>query len=142
MSAPVLSPMGRLTVTVAPPVLVGPVGALVRGVVPITGGTLEGAVCGRVLPGGFDWAWLAADGSARVEARYLLELADGTPVTVVNRGLCRPEAGSETHFSGHSTPEFEVAPGPHDWLMRHVFLCRFTSDLAEGQVVLDLFRVD
>lgn len=142
MSAPVLTQVGRLIVTVAPPVLVGPVGALVRGVVPITGGTLEGALTGRVLPGGFDWAWLSPDGSARIEARYLLELADGTPVTVVNRGLCRPENGSETRFVGESAPEFEVAPGPHDWLMRHLFLCRFTSDLIGGRVVLDLFRVD
>jgi hypothetical protein len=141
MNAPALTAVGRLSVTVGAPVMVGPVGALVRGVVPITGGTLEGALSGRILPGGFDWAWLAADGSARIEARYLIELADGTPVTVVNTGLCRPEAGSQTRFVGESAPVFEVAPGPHDWLMRHLFLCRFTSDLAGGRVELDLFRV-
>lgn len=142
MSAPVLTAIGTITVTVAPPILVGPVGTMVRGVVPITGGTLAGALLGRVLPGGFDWAWLAPDGSARVEARYLLELADGTPVTVVNTGLCRPEPGSETRFHGESAPVFEVAPGRHDWLMQHLFLCRFTSDLAARLVVLGLFRVD
>ena len=71
----------------------------------------------------------------------MLELADGTPVTIVNTGLCRPEPGSETRFTGESAPVFEVAPGPHDWLMRHLFLCRFTSDLAEGRVTLDLWRV-
>lgn len=141
MTPPGLTPVGTLIVTVAPPIMVGPVGARVRGVVPITGGTLTGAVSGRILPGGFDWAWLAPDGSARVEARYVLELADGTPVTIVNTGLCRPEPGSETRFAGESAPEFEVAPGPHDWLMRHLFLCRFTSDLAEGRVTLDLWRV-
>lgn len=142
MTAPRLTPIGTLTVDVAPPVLIGPVGTAVRGVVPITGGTLTGALIGRILPGGFDWAFLAPDGSARVEARYLLELDDGIPVTVLNAGLCRPVEGSETLFEGESAPVFEVGPGPHDWLMRHLFLCRFVSDLSQGVVTLTLWRVE
>lgn len=77
----------RLEIAVEPPVpldadSMGPV-RLVR----IAGGTVSGTLSGMVLPGGTDWQQVRADGSVEIEARYLLELADGVRVELQSRGL-------------------------------------------------------
>jgi len=103
-------------------------------VVPITGGSVDGPrLRGRVVPGGADWQFERADGVLEAEARYELELVDGTLVSVLNRGLRRaaPEvmrrlaAGelvdpAEYYF--RTTPTFRAPAGPHEWLNRSVFV--------------------
>ena len=45
-----------------------------RRIIPIMGGTFEGHIMkGEVLPGGFDWQLIRADGVAEIEARYSLQ---------------------------------------------------------------------
>jgi len=58
-----------------------------RRVVPITGGTVRGALEGRILPGGADWQVLRADGAVDVDARYTVETDDGALVLVHSRGV-------------------------------------------------------
>ena len=41
---------------------------------------------GVILPGGTDWQTLADDGTIGIEARYLIELTDGTRVELQSRG--------------------------------------------------------
>lgn len=53
----------------------------------ITGGTVSGGVSGVILPGGTDWQSLRDDGAIEIEARYLLQLDDGTRVELQSRGL-------------------------------------------------------
>jgi len=121
-------------VAVGPALQVGPTPEGLRRVVPILGGTLEGPrLRGRVLPGGADWQFERPDGVLEAEARYELELEDGTLVSVVNRGLRRaaPEvmrllAAGELVDPGEyyfrTTPTFRAPLGPHDWLNRSLFV--------------------
>jgi hypothetical protein len=123
--------------------MVGPVGNRVRAVVPITGGTISGpGINGEVVPGGFDWAWLSDDGSAEVEAHYVLKLDDGSFATIVNAGVCVPVPGQDDTFSGKAVPRFETGSETYAWLNGTQFVCRFTSRMADGFVDLDVFAVD
>lgn len=82
----------RLEIDVRPPEALDPVsGGPVR-LVQVAGGRVSGALEGRILPGGADWQTLRSDGTIEIEARYLVELADGTRLEVLNRGLRAPGA--------------------------------------------------
>jgi len=100
--------------------------------------------------GGADWQVILADGTAQLIARYTLKTADGTLISVVNRGvrrgppevLARLAAGaavdpSEYYF--RATPTFEVADGRHGWLCRSVFLA--VGERAPEHVVIRVFEV-
>jgi hypothetical protein len=96
----------------------------------ITGPMLSG----KVVPmSGGDWAQQRPDDVIDFDARYLLELDDGTMVYMQNRGYrwASPEVlaaqfrNEEVPFDQYYmrvSPKFEVAPGPHDWLAKHVFV--------------------
>ena len=103
----------RLEVEVIPPVALdqqsmGPVR-----LVQVTGGRVLGGLQGRILPGGADWQTLLPDGTIEIEARYLLELEDGTRIELQNRGRragptgpfwssiwLRSEAAQHRHLNG------------------------------------------
>lgn len=127
-----------------------------RRIVPITGGTIEGTAPdgtsfrGTVLPGGADWQVVRPDGVTEVEARYTLQLSDDTLVLITNRGyrhgpadlLKRLAVGEPVHpaeYYFRTTPVFEVAPGPHDWLARTVFVA--TGERRAGEVIITVFRL-
>lgn len=134
LQAPSLEPVVHLVVQVGPPQEVGPVGGGRRRVIPIVGGELRGPLLtGRVLPGGADFQLVRPDHVAELDARYVLELSDGTPVYVTNRALRRasPEV-TEQLMRGEPVdpalvyfrcqPSFEVADGPWRWLAQSVFV--------------------
>jgi hypothetical protein len=105
-----------------------------RRVIPIESGVVRGpGLNAIVLPGGADWQIIRADGIAQIEARYTIQADDGALISVVNCGLRHgpPEimqrliAGEEVDPASYyfrTTPVFEVASGPHDWLCRSVFV--------------------
>lgn len=143
MTGPSLTFATEITASIGQPIMVGPVAGGLRAMVPIVGGQLAGPLLtGRILPGGADWALLQPDGTALVDARYAIELADGGCVSIRNAGLCRPVEGSQTLFHGHSQPRFEAPEGPNAWLNGAVFTCAFRSDLAEGVVRLRLYLME
>jgi len=100
----------------------------------VTGPRLQG----RAIPqGGADWARGRQDGVAELNAHYMLEASDGTPIYIYNRGYLygrhpdgrpmsveeRPknfDVAQSTYFV--ITPVFDVAVGPHDWLTRTVIV--------------------
>jgi hypothetical protein len=88
-SQPVWAPLMRLAVEVGEVVPIGAVAIGERRVVAIGGGSFEGegGWHGRVLPGGADWQLLRSDGVLEVDARYVLEDAQGARVQVVSQGL-------------------------------------------------------
>ena len=143
MPTPTLAFATEITATIGQSTMVGPVTGGLRAVVPIVGGTLSGPLLsGEIVPGGSDWALLQPDGTAYVDARYLIRLSDGSCVAIRNTGLCHPVEGSETIFTGHSQPKFEAPDGPHHWLNGAVFTCAFRSDLSEGIVRLRLYLME
>src|SRR5688572_14628076 len=99
-------------------------------------GTIEGPdIRGRVIPmSGGDWPLLRPDGVIDFDARYMLELDDGTVIYMQNRGyrwaytpevaerMARGEHAEPHEYYMRVTPKFDVPEGPHDWLSRHIFV--------------------
>lgn len=98
-------------------------------------GTVEGPrIRGRVIPqSGGDWPLVRPNGVIDFDARYLLELDDGTVVYMQNRGyrwaapdvmakMSRNEPVAPSDYYMRVSPKFEVPDGPHEWLSRHVFV--------------------
>ncbi|PZU10951.1 DUF3237 domain-containing protein [Sphingomonas sp.] len=111
-----------------------PIGAS-RVAVYIEEGIIDGPLLrGRVLPmTGGDWALLRPDGTIDFDARYMLELEDGSIVYMQNRGyrwaseeaMAKQARREDVPFEDYYmrvSPKFEVRTGPHDWLTRHVFV--------------------
>lgn len=65
---------------------VGTVAGSQRRCIPILGGEVSGRWRGTVLPGGADWQQIGPDGTIEIDARYVLQLAEGL-VEVESRGL-------------------------------------------------------
>ncbi|MES2443214.1 MAG: DUF3237 domain-containing protein [Pseudomonadota bacterium] len=139
------------TVTLGKPQELGTRGGSRSRFVPITGGKVSGPrLDGVVLPGGGDWQEIGEDGVTLIHARYLLQAADGTAISVDNPGvrvatpaiIARLTAGEDLDPSLYyfrTTPVFAVAPGPHDWLRRSVFVCQGARH--PDTVELRIFRV-
>ncbi|PVE06925.1 hypothetical protein B472_09275 [Limnohabitans sp. Rim28] len=86
---PTLEHLCDLAVTIAAPVEVGQTAAGLRRMIPITGGTVTGPrVNGKVLAGGADFQLILGGGTqAHLDARYVIELDDGSRVFVQNTAL-------------------------------------------------------
>ena len=86
---PALEFLCDLAVTIAAPVEVGHTPAGLRRMVPITGGTVKGPqLNGCILPGGADFQLILGAGTqAHLDARYVIELDDGSRVFVQNTAL-------------------------------------------------------
>ena len=112
-----------------------------RGALYLKGGEVSGPrLNGRVLGGsGGDWAEFRPDGTVATDARYMIEADDGTHILMRNRGFLwgrtpdvmprmrewmfgdGPQV-DDSEFYLRAAPSFEVGPGPHDWLTRHVIV--------------------
>ena len=112
-----------------------------RGAVYVDSGEIDGPLLkGRAVPNsGGDYAQFRPDGVISFDARYMLQAEDGTLILLRNAGFLWGRRSDtmqrlrDMAFAGgptvdpaeyylRCTPTFEVAPGPHDWLMRHVFV--------------------
>lgn len=112
-----------------------------RGFVYVDSGVVRGPrLNGIVLPGsGGDWALFRPDDVLATDARYMLQAEDGTKILIHNRGYLwgrEPDTikrmqdwmfrdGPEVPFDEfylRAAPSFETEKGPHDWLMRHIFV--------------------
>ncbi len=99
-----------------------------RAMFPIVGGEAHGAGWkGRILPGGADFALRLPDGTYAIEARYCLELDDGTPVMITNAG--RMVEQPDGSYFGRTRAELEVPEGKHRHLGDAVY---FGTALAEA----------
>lgn len=118
-------------VTLAPAMSPGKTPYGNRNIIPITGGTFEGpGIKGTVVPGGWDWQLVRADGCVDVHADYMLKTDDGVIINVVNDGvLCMPRPG-EAAVPARTTPRFEAPLGKYEWLGRTAFIG--TLDIAKG----------
>ncbi len=122
-----------------------------RRVIPIVGGQVSGPrLTGEVVPGGADWQLVRTDGTIDLVARYTVRAADGTLISVVNRGLRRAspdilarltagEIVDPALYYFRTTPSFSVAPGPHDWLADSIFVA--TGERQAKQVVIRFFEL-
>ena len=123
-----------------------------RGFVAVQGGEIQGPrLTGRVLPqSGGDWPLFWPGGLVDFEAHYQLEANDGTPLYIHNRGiawsspevLARVEAGQPTapeESYCRVTPRFEAPSGPHEWLVRTLFVGK--GERRGAQSIFDYYAV-
>ena len=106
-----------------------------RRIIPITGGTFQGAnIKGVVLPGGADWQTVRTDGTADLEARYTLKTDDGVLIYIQNKGvrhakpevlarLAKGEKVDPKEYYMRTAATFEVAEGKYAWLTKSVVVC-------------------
>ena len=105
-----------------------------HGQVAVVSGSFEGPTLrGRALPAGGHSPLVLRNGVAQLDARYFLEVEDGTLIRIHNRGIFRmpPEVRervvrgedvSPNEYYIRTSPTFEVPEGPHDWLCRYTFV--------------------
>jgi len=146
-----LEPLLRMQVSLATPLDLGdtPVGR--RRIIPVTGGTFEGArLRGRVLPGGADWQVVRTDGVAVLDARHTLETDDGALIGFEHRGyrhgpadvIAKLASGAVVDPGAYymrMTPWFETGDARYAWLNRLV--CVASGARQAGAVHLEVFEV-
>ena len=152
MPPPQLEHVCDLAVTIAPPVEVGQTVAGQRRMIPITGGVVRGPrMNGRVVPGGADFQLILGEGTqAHLDARYVIELDDGTRVFVQNTALRvaslensqrimrgQPVSPEAVYF--RCQPRLEAASPAWAWLAESQFIG--TGRRAPDGVFLSFYRV-
>lgn len=112
----------------------------IRAVFPIAGGVARGrGWSARILPGGADFAVRLPDGTYEIEARYCLELEDGTPLTVTNTGRMVPQPDGS--YVGRTRAVLEVPDGPHRALGNAVYLGTALAEPGdESHVYIELWE--
>lgn len=140
-----------LTIQVGPPIEVGDVGGYLRRIIPIVGGELRGSgLQGRVLQAGADFQQIAPDGTAQLDARYVVELESGARIFIVNTALrtgppellarlARGEPVDPAALYFRCAPRFEVADPALTWLRHHVYVG--TGARRPSQVELTIWQV-
>ena len=149
---PSLEHLCDLAVTIAAPVEVGHTPAGLRRMIPITGGTVTGPrMNGKVLAGGADFQLILGGGTqAHLDARYVIELDDGSRVFVQNTALRvaslensqrimqgQPVNTDEVYF--RCQPKLEATTPAWAWLNESQFIG--TGRRAPDGVFLSCYRV-
>ena len=152
LPAPQLEHVCDLAVTIAAPVEVGHTPAGLRRMIPITGGTVTGPrLNGKVMAGGADFQLILNGGTqAHLDARYVIELDDGSRVFVQNTALRgaslensqrimngQPVDPSAVYF--RCQPKLEATTPEWDWLSESQFIG--TGRRAPDGVFLSFYRV-
>ena len=135
LPAPTLEHLWDVAVTIDAPVEVGQTAMGMRRMIPITGGTVTGPqMQGRIVPGGADFQLIVGDGTqAHLDARYVLELQDGSRVFVQNTALRvasaedsakirRGEPVDPARVYFRCQPKFEATHPQWTWLAEHQFI--------------------
>jgi hypothetical protein len=134
LAVPGLELVARLEVEVGAPTVVGRPDGGERRVVPILGGRALGPrLTGTVVAGGSDVQLARPDGVVEIEARYVVELEDGSRVFVHDAGvrhappevaaaLARGEAVDPARVYSRTRVTFETDAPRHTWLTRSLFV--------------------
>ena len=135
LAPPELEHACDLAVNIGPPIEVGQTAKGLRRIIPITGGAVSGPLLnGHIVPGGADFQLILNQGTqAHLDARYVLELTDGTRVFVQNTALRvasaedsarirrgEPVDPSRVYF--RCQPKFEATNAQWAWLAEHQFV--------------------
>lgn len=141
-SAPVLEFRFRIDAHVDPEIPIDDKSTGQLEFIPITGGTVEGALNGTVTPGG-DWCLARSPSIYRVEARYGLKLENGGYVDVHNIGMLDEGRFADQSESGApyfmTNPVFRTVEPGLDWLNHSVFVGQ--AQVLEGLTRIDVFEV-
>lgn len=106
-----------------------------RRVVPILGGTFEGAeIKGEVMPGGEDWQLVRPDGDTELYARYLLKTDDGVIIQVINQVLIHQKEKDQPYVRSVIDLEAPIDSN-YDYLNHSIYIGTLkVPELKEGEV--------
>lgn len=150
--APTLTFLATALIEVGPAVEIGPTRQGVRRIIPIVGGSVEGPhLCGVVLAGGADFQVLRSDTLTELEAKYAIEIDDGTRLFVTNIGvrsgapehiarLVRGEPVDPALIYFRSSPRIEAPAGRWAWLNERTLVG--VGERHPAEVRLHLFVVE
>jgi hypothetical protein len=139
-------------VKVDPAVVIGQGAEGLRRYIPITGGEVSGPLLSaRILNASGDWQVLRPDDVLALEARYVLETADGVKISVVNRGyrhgppeviarMARGEPVPPSEYYFRTAAQFDAPRGSkYEWLNETLFVA--TAERQSDLVVVHFYRV-
>lgn len=148
---PTLDHAFDLDVDIGKPIEIGETGSGHRRIVPITGGTVSGAIDGEILPAGADFQLLRLDEPTDLVAKYAFETTSGSRVYVENRGIAvapreinervkegRPVDTDEIYF--RTVPSFETADEELAWLSETLFIG--AASVQEATVRISVYAVE
>lgn len=141
-SAPILEFRFRIDAHVDPEIPIDDRSTGQLDFIPITGGTVEGALNGAVTPGG-DWCLAKSPSIYRVEARYGMRVEGGCYVDVHNIGMLDEGRFADESESGApyfmTNPVFRTVEPALQWLNHSVFVGQ--AQVLEGLTRIDVFEV-
>ena len=137
-AAPTLEFAFEENVTLAKGIPVGKTAMGTRIIIPITGGTFEGPkIKGTIMPGGWDWQLVRADGCTHIKADYMIKTDDGAIINVVNQGsACRGEDGKPIPL--RTVPIFEPPLGKYEWLGKYTFVGTLVPSNEGGRAAVKI----
>ncbi|WP_158735945.1 DUF3237 domain-containing protein [Alteribacillus sp. YIM 98480] len=152
LSAPSLSFLADMELTVEGAHLPGktPIGN--RRVIRVTGGSLQGEkLIAEVVPGGDDWITVREDGTIIQDVRILLKTDDEALILMTYRGirtgepevlkrLDHNEEVDPDEYYFRTSPVFETASPKYDWLNRRLFVSKGIR--LPGKVNYSIYTVD
>ncbi len=158
VTVPALRHIFTFDVSVTPPIEAGTVVGLNsrgrRRIIPITGGVVTSHIAelpnGKVVNAGADFQIVVSETCADLDARYMLEMDDGSHIYVVNRALrrgskedvaalVRGERVDPARIYFRCVPQFEVEGPQHQWLSESIFVG--TGERAPDGVKIRIFEV-
>ena len=151
-SAPLqLLHLTHITVDVGALVTLGPTPQGERRYVPLLGGVVQGPeLNGTVLPGGFDWHLMRADGVLEIAAHYVICATDGSLIEVKSDGLrhgppqvmarlARGEAVGRDEYFFRTLMRFTT--GAPAWAHLNQVMALAVGQRDAGRVLLDVYRI-
>lgn len=154
--SPALELLMRLKITVGAPQLVGESVLGSRKIIPILGGSFNGAsekyekLVGDILPGGGDWLVIKPDGCAVIDARFTLQTSTRALIYVQDQGLrfgpidimqqlAANESVDPQQYYFRTTTRFETGDKEFAWLNRVLAVGSGMRDTSG--VTMDFYRI-
>ena len=143
-------------VALSAPIVIGPIPAGIRRIIPVGAGTFSGpgfqgeGIAGKIIPGGADWQILRTDSVDELHARYTLETDRGELIYVMVQGIrSGPEDVIQRIRSGQvvdpaqyyfrGTATLETSSPDLGWMTRSVFI--ISGERYPAEVVIRFWRV-
>lgn len=107
-------------------------------VIPIIGGTFEGKINGKVVPGGADWNVQKTEFVSHASAKYVIQTEDGEYISIQNDGFLDIREPN----SMKTTPRFQVnQDSQYAWLNYGCYVGTLTGGRHEGEVVITVYKM-
>ena len=153
LPGPRLTKVYRLEASLGEPLDLGETAHGHRRIVPLSGGTFNGAeISGKLLPGASaDWQIVLPDGTALGDIRYTLQTDGGDLLYVQSRSirhgspevlarLARGEDVEASEYTFRASTQIETAGAELDWLNKGVFIS--VGGRQPGGVIYETYLVE